>query len=327
MVTVIIPNYNHAEFLKQRIDSVLNQSYQDFELIILDDCSKDKSRLIIEGYRNHPKVSHIILNDENSGSTFRQWAKGLEIAKGDWIWIAESDDYCSLDFLEQVTKHINSETGLIFANSYSVDEHNNILAKGLEKANWLSKHIDKNDFLSDFLLKGEEELRAHLLYNNTIYNASAVIFRKNLIIPYIKEANGWKLYGDWLLWVRIAVQTKVKYIADPLNYFRCHTNNVRTKTRTRIKEMIAEHRQFRLILASIIRDLPLPEAAKKELLNINNQELKKGFKALSLEFAKYKSPFQTIRAILYEHPTALTDLRHLRHLGAIYYHKIRGSNH
>src|SRR6187431_17527 len=93
-VSVIIPNYNHADFLMQRIVSILNQTYQDFELIILDDCSSDKSREIIEHYRTHPKVSHIVYNAENSGSTFKQWKLGLDYAKGDWIWIAESDDYC-----------------------------------------------------------------------------------------------------------------------------------------------------------------------------------------------------------------------------------------
>ena len=75
MVSVIIPNYNHSAFLKERIQSVLNQTYSDFELIILDDCSSDKSRDIIESFRSNPKVSHIIYNDRNSGSTFRQWNK------------------------------------------------------------------------------------------------------------------------------------------------------------------------------------------------------------------------------------------------------------
>ena len=99
-VSVIIPNYNHAPFLKQRIESVLNQSFQDFEMILIDDCSTDGSREIIESYRNNPHVSHIVYNDSNSGSAFLQWNKGIELAKGDWIWVAESDDYAEPTFLE-----------------------------------------------------------------------------------------------------------------------------------------------------------------------------------------------------------------------------------
>ncbi|ENV48656.1 hypothetical protein P255_00165 [Acinetobacter brisouii CIP 110357] len=72
-VSVIIPNYNHHKFLHARLDSILKQTYQNFEIIILDDCSTDESRDIIELYRNHPKVSHIIYNTKNSGSSFIQW--------------------------------------------------------------------------------------------------------------------------------------------------------------------------------------------------------------------------------------------------------------
>ena len=68
LVSVIVPNYNHAPYLKQRIDSILNQTYQDFELILLDDCSSDMSRDIIESYRTNPHVSQIDYNDINSGT-------------------------------------------------------------------------------------------------------------------------------------------------------------------------------------------------------------------------------------------------------------------
>ena len=93
-VSVIVPNYNHASYLRQRIESIINQTYQDFELIILDDCSTDHSKEIIESYRNHPRVNQIVYNTENSGSTFKQWNKGVELAEGECIWFAESDDWC-----------------------------------------------------------------------------------------------------------------------------------------------------------------------------------------------------------------------------------------
>ncbi|MBC7566521.1 MAG: glycosyltransferase family 2 protein, partial [Pedobacter sp.] len=93
-VSVIIPNYNHSDYLHQRIESVLNQSYQDFELILLDDKSTDDSTVIITSYRDHPKVTQIIINEENSGNTFKQWEKGIAASVGELIWIAESDDWC-----------------------------------------------------------------------------------------------------------------------------------------------------------------------------------------------------------------------------------------
>ncbi|HVB58282.1 MAG TPA: glycosyltransferase family 2 protein, partial [Candidatus Acidoferrales bacterium] len=91
-VSVIVPNYNHARFLRKRIDSVLQQTFQDFELILLDDCSTDDSRSILSSYAGDPRI-RIEFNDANSGSTFKQWNKGVRLARGKYVWIAESDDY------------------------------------------------------------------------------------------------------------------------------------------------------------------------------------------------------------------------------------------
>ena len=71
---------------------MFNQTFQDFEIIFLDDCSTDNSKAIIEDFRLNPKVKHIIHNKANSGSTFEQWKKGIELSKGEYIWVAESDD-------------------------------------------------------------------------------------------------------------------------------------------------------------------------------------------------------------------------------------------
>jgi glycosyltransferase involved in cell wall biosynthesis len=86
LVSVIIPNYCHSQFLVQRIESVLNQTYQNFEVIILDDCSPDAgaSKAVIEKYRGNPHVSHIVYNEENSGSTFKQALLTRKTACGLW---------------------------------------------------------------------------------------------------------------------------------------------------------------------------------------------------------------------------------------------------
>jgi cellulose synthase/poly-beta-1,6-N-acetylglucosamine synthase-like glycosyltransferase len=83
--------YRHytGRYLRKRIESVLNQTYPNFEIIILDDCSVDSSKKIIEQYQNEQSISHIIYNSKNSGSPFKQWQKGFELAKGEYIWIAE----------------------------------------------------------------------------------------------------------------------------------------------------------------------------------------------------------------------------------------------
>ncbi|TAE04306.1 MAG: glycosyltransferase family 2 protein, partial [Bacteroidetes bacterium] len=87
LISVIVPNYNHAPYLLERIESILSQSFQDFELILLDDFSTDQSKEVLKKYQNHEKVSHLLLNEKNSGSTFKQWNKGISLAKGKYIWL------------------------------------------------------------------------------------------------------------------------------------------------------------------------------------------------------------------------------------------------
>src|SRR5436190_23659326 len=127
-VSVIIPNYNHAPFLKQRLDTVLQQTYRNFEVIILDDCSTDNSKEIIESYRHHPLVTKIEYNKTNSGSTFKQWQKGIGMATGKYVWIAESDDWAFPDFLELLMQKIMNtpNVGICFAGSNWVDDGGNV---------------------------------------------------------------------------------------------------------------------------------------------------------------------------------------------------------
>lgn len=98
LVSIIIPNYNHAAFLQQRLNSVFQQTYQNFEVILLDDASTDASVAILNEYKDHPKVSHLVINERNSGSPFKQWQKGIALAKGEYVWIAESDDINAMNF-------------------------------------------------------------------------------------------------------------------------------------------------------------------------------------------------------------------------------------
>ena len=81
-VSVVVPNYNHAPYLKTRIGSILEQTFQNFELILLDDCSTDGSADILRSYADNPHVACTDINTRNTGSPFAQWLKGIGRAKG-----------------------------------------------------------------------------------------------------------------------------------------------------------------------------------------------------------------------------------------------------
>jgi len=126
-VSVIIPNYNHDRFLTKRIQTILDQTFQDFEIIYLDDASTDESDAAIAPFL--PRLTHVIKNETNSGSPFKQWNKGARLAKGEYLWIAESDDYADKHFLERLVdildRHPN--VGLAYCQSWGVDEGDRIL--------------------------------------------------------------------------------------------------------------------------------------------------------------------------------------------------------
>ena len=221
-VSVIIPNYNHATFLRERIDSVLNQTYQHIEVIILDDCSTDNSREIIESYRGHEKIKHIIYNTINSGSTFKQWEKGMKLATGEWIWIAESDDVAEILLLEKLLSiQIKNEARIRYCSSLLIDENGIIISENT---------LQPNKLLFDNSILGVEFIRNFLIKENSIPNASAVIFKKDLINSKVfKQIEGFKLNGDWMFWILLLKNSNIYFNSTPLNKFRIHSHNVRTK--------------------------------------------------------------------------------------------------
>lgn len=219
-VSVIVPNFNHAPFLKKRIDSIVNQSFQDFEIIILDDCSSDNSFEQIEQYRQHSKVSKIIYNKVNSGSPFRQWKMGISLAKGKYIWIAESDDWADKDFLFKVVSNIekSSSIALSYCRSFRVDLDNKVV--GLHE--W-GRQLDVERWEKNFVNNGKNEIEGFLRFMNTMPNASAVLFRAERgkkVINTIPESMAF--CGDWLFWLRLIKDYEISFHAEPLNYFRRH---------------------------------------------------------------------------------------------------------
>lgn len=230
LISIIVPNYNHEKYLKQRLESIFNQTYQNFEVILLDDCSTDNSIAILSSYCENPKVSHCVFNKINSGNTFIQWNKGIALAKGEYIWIAESDDFCELNFLEVVLEPMikNPEVALSYCQSNRVTE------KGIKTGNWLdhTQNFEKNAlFLNDFTMLGNEFIEEFLIYKNIIPNASGVVFRKEIAgeLGGITTNPILKYNADWLFYIQLINNHKVAFLHKSLNNFRFHSQSVISK--------------------------------------------------------------------------------------------------
>jgi len=214
-VSVIITSYNHDRYLKQRIDTVMAQTFDDYSIKIYDDCSKDNSREIIELYRNHPKVEQIIYNEKNSGNMYRQWEKAIAEATGEWLWIAQSDDYCEPDFLATMIDLSGQyeNVGIAFCNSNWVDD------KGDEGK-------DLSLYQESFFRTGAEEIRKKLVMQCPVQNSSSVIMRTDLAREAIKGISQYKACGDWIFYKRVLYSSNIVYTAKKLNYFRWYHDNI-----------------------------------------------------------------------------------------------------
>jgi glycosyltransferase involved in cell wall biosynthesis len=252
-VSVIVPNYNHARFLRQRIDTILAQTYQDFELILLDDASTDESREILREYANDARLPQhenirMELNETNSGSTFRQWNKGVRMARGQYIWIAESDDYSDPRFLGRMVGLLEADERVVigYCRSHAVvagkiimgqedvrrwkrgEPVDGVIGQGAAVgfAYPLLDAPDLERWTKDFCAEGVDECRRYFPLANLVRNASSAVFRKDAYEAAGGADENLRFCGDWKLWAGLALQGKMAYTSEPLNYYRLHAGSV-----------------------------------------------------------------------------------------------------
>ena len=237
LVSVIVPNYNHSSFLRERINSILSQTYKNFEIIILDDHSTDDSASVIESFSGNPYVKQIVYNETNSGSPFIQWQKGFGLAQGSFIWIAESDDFCEPDLLQTLVSisNNNPDCVLLFCKSCQVDE------KGNKVGEFSMQHG-----IDSFVLPGRQFIRRHLRDHNIIINASSAIFKKEALGSVEKTFMSFKGCGDWVFWSEIAVQGPVAYCNRYMNYYRVYSNNTTESLKVKGTGVVETYQTVRL---------------------------------------------------------------------------------
>jgi len=214
MISVIVPNYNHSEFLHRRIDSILNQTCQDFDLILLDDCSTDDSVKILREYEANEHVSHIVVNEKNGGSPFVQWQRGFDLAKGEYICVAESDDWWEPTILETLLKGMKD--GVVLSVCYT----NTITDEG--------KLIYKTDFEVNetAVFDGKDFIRKYLYGDTLLINSGMCMFRKEVLNNLTGDHKKFHSAGDWLFWIQVAMQGKVAVVPEYLNNFRRNPSTV-----------------------------------------------------------------------------------------------------
>ncbi|WP_312185340.1 glycosyltransferase [Sphingobacterium sp.] len=209
LVSVYITNYNYEKYIKQSIESVLSQTLQDFELIIIDDGSIDNSRNIIEGYRDNPKVK--IIYQQNKGLNVTNNI-ALRVCKGKFIMRLDADDFLEITALEKMSDILASDEnlGLVFPDYYLVDE----------------------------LGKITEEFRRHNFQDEVSLLDQAAHGACTMIrVSFLRNLGGYNesfsCQDGYELWVKFTAAHKVVNITEPLFSYRRHGSNL-TRNETRI---------------------------------------------------------------------------------------------
>jgi len=213
LVSVVVPSYNHEVYIEECILSIVNQTYKNIELVVIDDGSKDNSHEIL--IKLQEQYDFILEFQENKGVSKTLNKAISRHTKGKYIICLASDDYIMPDKIERQIKFLeeNPDYDMVFGKVYMVDEKSQIIEnyRIFEPFNEPVKHIP-------FEL---------LIENNRIPAPSAMIrkdiwekcggFNENLIIE------------DFDLWLKIAYYGKIAYLNDYFAYYRWHGQNVSTK--------------------------------------------------------------------------------------------------
>ncbi|QIG48825.1 methyltransferase domain-containing protein [Nordella sp. HKS 07] len=255
-VTAIVPNYNHAAFLPQRIESILNQSYSLIDILILDDCSTDGSRKVIDSYvKRYPERIRAVFNEENSGSVFKQWKKGHGLATGDLVWICESDDFCDNRFVEHLVNAFRDPSVMIAFGRIEFADTTGQFMPGMDRY----RESSEAGIWSDPLVRPAARwFGGGFGVKNVIANVGGSIWRRFPIEDAIWDnAASYRIMGDWYLYGALAAGGQIAYNPDAVSFFRVHCANTSGSSAQSTPEYYLEYAK---LMTSLKHRWKIPDA-------------------------------------------------------------------
>jgi glycosyltransferase involved in cell wall biosynthesis len=239
LVSIVVASYNHAAFLRERMKSLIQQTYQPIEILVIDDCSSDNSVDVLREYCGHPQVKLTCL--PKNGGWVRTSNMGLRMAKGEFILFANCDDSCAPEMVEKLLAalHSSSGCGFCFCRSLLIDEHGQVVGEDFS----VRSRRFRVRCAKDTRLSGDE-LAGFLLHSCVVPNLSAVLFRREVLLNLDGFTDDYRVCCDWDLFFRVAKKAGACYVAEPLNYFRQHSSSIRNSAQDTI--LVKEYCQLLL---------------------------------------------------------------------------------
>ena len=230
-VSAIVPNYRYEAYIGERLRSVFDQTYPLREVLVLDDASPDNSLAeITRTVEAAQRKVALHVNDRNSGSPFPQWRKGVELAQGEYVWIAEADDLADPTLIARLVAQMRQADSVLgFVDSRQIDENGDPLGDSYRP---YINQIEPGAFDQAFDMEGPEFLARYLSVKNVILNVSGVILRRDALLEAFATVGDalfdYGVAGDWRLYAELCAKpgSRVSYLPDPLNTHRRHRISV-----------------------------------------------------------------------------------------------------
>ena len=287
MISIAMATYNGEEFIKEQLDSILQQTYKDFELIICDDCSKDKTLSILNDYANKDNRIKVFVNHENLGFK-KNFENAIKNCTGDYIAFCDQDDIWTPDHLEILYSEIDDKD-LICGNAELIDKNGNKMG------------MNTYDCLTNFILPYTNiELFLNLLHGN-FAQGTATMISKRIISQLLPIPEDVKYHDSWTASIA-ALNNGCKYTDKIVLYYRQHTNNQTITGQYSIihaiknsfekKELLKlEYKEKILFAQELLQRTKSPDYIRflNETINYFNHLLSKSFKALKYFNKHYKS--------------------------------------
>ena len=239
-ISIITASYNYQDYIRETIESVMAQTYQNWEMIIVDDGSKDNSVEVIKDYCN--RDSRIKLFQHEGGvnkGLCKTVQLGIEKAQSEWLVFLESDDLITPDYLEEKVKVIRENPDIEFI-------FNDIETFG-ERADVYDEYFDMQKKVIKKLGNPADYFYA-LGKNNFVPTFSVVMIKKAIMQEIEFSTKGGQPQLDWYLWRQVALNHKFYYIDKKLTKWRLHNTSYISKPIPEVQNLIFEYSYYKLCL-------------------------------------------------------------------------------
>jgi glycosyltransferase involved in cell wall biosynthesis len=214
MISIAMATYNGGQYIKEQIESILNQTYKDFELIVCDDCSTDFTWSILQEYECQDNRIHCFLNDMNLGVA-RNFEKTVKLCNGDYIAFSDQDDIWLADHIEVLLRNIGNNL-VCCGDALLIDRDGN------------KKNLNLKDMYGDISIVTLDNIAKKLiriLYYGNVYTGCLMLVKKEIfqtVLPFPLNIN---CHDIWIA-LCACMQNSFVYVSIPVTKYRRHNNNV-----------------------------------------------------------------------------------------------------